>query len=450
MGLSSQITILSAVISFLFFSFQVIASEAMLNALQNSDVNAVLALIQNDAQLLIQYRSPITTLAIQQNHAALRRKMLSYWNTVQNTSEDERELISRAIKTEIAYIRTLEHHNDADIETIRVCLSLILYLDLKQNFYDALIFIAYPLIDVRKDSYKILGQFKDDRMFPIIMKLAASENPLERTYALDAFYYIKDERTVPLLLNALKDKNKSVRYYAIRTLENMERADAIPYFIRLVQEDVDSEVRIKSIQVLAKVGSRAAYGVIAKSASDNDPDVRREAIQALLDYKDTSGAYYISEQLARESENPLKEQQIKALITLKNSGGMVGLNKIITREENRFLRLWAIYAAGYIADARGFDAVYSVLTDENQEIRAEAAAAIGFFRNKKAVPQLIELVHYDADYSVRSAALYSLRRINSEESYPDIFDISEDHPDYKIRLQGKEIMRELLRSRYKK
>lgn len=443
-----------AILLFVFLSAKLYpeTQEKLLKSLEKENYDEVEKILLDKPNLIKEQWEQIEKLVYEKNPPKLRRLYLQFWQKIKVEPKDNEEKLklSQILHEELVYIRKKDYQANEDLAMIRHSLDLIGKFELKENFYDVLVFIVYPLSDIRRDAFRVLAVFKDDRMYPALMKLISSENPLERTYALDALYYIRDERTTPLLLQALKDPNKSVRYYAIRTLENMEKNDAIPYFIRIVQEDLDYEVRIKSIQALAKLNARSAFSVIARAISDENVEVRKEALRAILTFKDPSASYYISEQLAREKDTILAEEQIKALLELKNSGGMNGLNRIISKENDQHLRLWGIFAAGFLADVRGYEAVLSNIVHESAEIRAEAAFALGSIGNKNTVPLLVTLVKYDPDYGVQSAALQSLYKINSEESFPDLFDIGEEHNDLRIRFQSKEILRKLLYKKYRK
>ncbi|MCS6984674.1 MAG: HEAT repeat domain-containing protein [Leptospiraceae bacterium] len=428
-------------------------SEQLTQAFEKEKYNEVLKILKENKSLVNEFWEKIEKVALEKDERGLRQLYLEFYpKNLENNllADNQRQSLSLIISRELRFLRNLNYHRDEDVLAIRRCFELIFYYELRENFYDVLPFIVYPLLEVRRDAYRTLALFKDDRMFPAIMKLLNSENALERTYALDALYYIRDERTMPILIQALKDKNKSVRYYAIRTLESLEKNDAIPYFIRILQEDVDPEVRIKSIHALVHLNARSAFSAIARAVSDENSEVRREATRALVYFAEPSGSYYISEQLARETENELQLEQIEALMRLKNSGGMAGLNRVMMRETNLKVRLWALYVAGYLADMRGYDAVLSNVYHQSPEIRAEAAFALGYFRNKSAVKPLLALVKYDLEYAVQAAALFAILKINHEESFPELFEIMEEHQDVRIRYQAKQVLQKLLQDRFRK
>ena len=287
-----------------------------------------------------------------------------------------------------------------------------------------------------------------DRIFPFIMKLANSKRIIERVYALDAFYYINDWRTVPIMIKALKDPNKSVRYYAIKTLDRLKRLEAIPFFVRIVQSDVNNEVRKKAIGSLRKFRPASGFYPLLKVLSDSDQEIRESALNAVLAYRRKKACYHISTQLARESKDHLKMIQIKALLSMKNAGGANGLVEIIRNEKNIEILRWAIFAAGKLKDRYSFRAILGKLGHELSEIRSEAADALAQYKSNSASSTLLKVLSKkDEKYLVQATALFALKEIRSTAVLPELFELSESHENDYVRAQIKEVISELIRYR---
>ncbi|MDH5719183.1 MAG: HEAT repeat domain-containing protein [Spirochaetia bacterium] len=383
-----------------------------------------------------------------------RNSLLDYFqknNDIKDLLKDEYifgQLI-KVIKTEFLNSKEKDMHNQKTLKSILLCLTIVKENKIKELFYETIIFIVFPLHEIRKAAFETLAVLEDDRMLPVLLKLLNSNNSIEKTYAIDAFYYIKDDRIVPLLIRALKDENKSVRYYAIRTLEKMQRTEAIPHFIRIVQSDVNNEIRIKAIKVLGDYQAKTAFSTILNCISDNDPFVREAAIKAALIYNNDNAGYRISQQLAIEDQNHLKLLEIKALLRLKTSGGSRGLLKIITDEKDIKIKTWAIYTTGLLTDYRLFPVLLDNLEAKEPEIMIETAYALGSYGDKKACDNLILILkNKENNYAIQSAALHALKKINNDRTLPQLFELSEKHHNMILKIQIKETISYILNEKY--
>jgi HEAT repeat protein len=339
---------------------------------------------------------------------------------------------------------------DDDVDRLINILASISQGKLKEMFYPISALVAYPLLEVRKAANETLSVIKDDRLFPIVLKLAESNNPVERTYAVDSLFYLKEERTLPVLLQLLNDKNKSVRYYVIRTLEALNLQDAVPYYIRILRSDVSDEVRILTSNVLGRLKPPAAYNSLLETLSDQNPGVRKSVLASLNEYNNVNSAFFISRQLAQETDLDLKIMEIKSLLSLNNSGSMTGLNKVLKDERDNHVLTWAIYAAGKLADINGYEYLLDKLAHQNEQIREEAAMALGSFKVKKSIAPLIKmLANKTESFYVQSAALYAIEMIDDSSALPELNNLSTIHDDLLVRARIKDVLKEMLDKRFK-
>ncbi|MDH4261715.1 MAG: HEAT repeat domain-containing protein [Spirochaetia bacterium] len=354
------------------------------------------------------------------------------------------------LNEETRRIMSKDQQNDEDTNRLLKILASISQWKLKEMFYPTSTLVAYPLLEVRKAANEAMINIKDDRFFPIVLKLAESSNPVERTYAIDSLFYLKDDRTLPILLQLLADKNKSVRYYVIRTLEVLNSQDAIPYYIRILRSDSSNEARILAANVLGKLKPPAAYNSLLEVLSDSDTAVRKAALLSINEYNSVNSAYFISRQLAQETDNELKILEIKTLLSLNNSGLMTGLNRILKDETDINILIWAIYVSGKLADINGYDLILEKLSHQNEKIREEAVMALAGFKYKKAIPNILLLLSNKTEkFSVQCAALYSIEMIDDASSIPDLYNLSMNHDNLLIRSRIKVVLKEMLDKRYR-
>ncbi|MES0491212.1 MAG: HEAT repeat domain-containing protein [Leptospirales bacterium] len=432
-------------------------AELMLSIKYATDerhMEQLVILLEQKIDLPKEYWKKILVLVHDTGHRGVRTYLISRFlkqYPFDTNDQDNRKKFVNVVNDEFIYLLDRDHHSDEELVSIRSTLAIVEKLELGELFYPTAAFIAYPLIDIRKLSYKALAKFNDDRMFPLLLQLADSKSPVERTYAVDAFYYIKDDRIIPVLLNLINDRNKTVRYYVIRTLENMEAAAAVPYIIRIVRSDVNPEVRVRAIQMLEKVKPRSGFSALNQAVFDDSSQVREAALNALIAYGNRSSAYYISEQLEKEKKDKLKLLQIQALLRLNSSGKMEGLNKIMRKEKNREIVIWAIYVTGRLKDHKGLDAIIKNLTHDDERVRVESAHALAYIKSRHSISHLIKRLSDEKEkYSVQVAALYALVSIDDSSVIPVLFDLSEEHSNAYLRKQIKQMLRKMLAQRFEK
>ncbi|RME89518.1 MAG: HEAT repeat domain-containing protein [Candidatus Hydrogenedentota bacterium] len=443
----------------LFFDDSAFTTEELVKykeAISTKDEANLLELVQEKKKWPVVYEDRLLEFLATEKAKQARKLFLS--EVLQEYEKQDKEALNQfdrlALPTMIipvlkAEFKMLLSESKTDLERIKRTIRLTGYLRKKDLLTFLLPYIAHPLSEIRKEAYKAMATMKDDRIIPWIVTLFESQNPLERTYALDALYYISDDRTLALLLKALKDPNKSVRYYAIKTLEKMKRTEALPYYYAILSSDADAEVKVKAIEAIARLKPRNGMYPILRTLSDKSPYVRRAAILALREYKNSNTAYPVSQHLAQETSTELQLLQIRFLLDLHQSGGMAGLNKMMLSANTEKNRLWAIYATGEIQDARGVNTLLKLLSDKSDKIRAEAAIALGKFRLDRTAPFLFKLLANKSEvYSVRSAALEALVKVNSDKVIGSLFLLSEKENNRFLRFQIKQALRQMLLKRY--
>ena len=182
------------------------------------------------------------------------------------------------------------------------------------------------------------------------------------------------------LVANLKSPNASTRRDAAAELGRSRRREAVTPLAALVR-DPDQKVRLEVVRALRELRDMTAVPAVITSLSDGDTQIREEAIGALVE-----------------------------MYTDRDRGNPVG----------RFLELFSDeYDRSSIAPYTGVDAAVvralsSALRDEDQEIRQEAALALGILNGTEAVPILVSTLK-DPVAGVRGAAATALGKIGTAE-----------------------------------
>ncbi|MEJ5361957.1 MAG: HEAT repeat domain-containing protein [Spirochaetota bacterium] len=295
-------------------------------------------------------------------------------------------------------------------------------------------FLSSPFFAVRESVILALKKNGDDRMYPFIIRLARSDEVIHRIYALEALYHLYDNRFYEIIVRLLQDTNKSVRYFALDCVVHNEISASLPYVRSIATGDENEEVRVKAINVLSALQDRAAYYIFVRALSDYSDLVRDAAVDALSTFLSKESTIYLSRQLLAEREVYIKRKIIKALIKAKNAGDIRGLQHIVQNEENRSLRIYAVYALGVIRDERTVSLIIDSLDDEDFRMRAEAAAALSQFKGYKVVIPLLEHYPKEKELYVKTAIIFSLKRICDSSSLQKLFVIYTQEQDLVLKM----------------
>ncbi len=189
------------------------------------------------------------------------------------------------------------------------------------------------------------------------------------------------------------DVDAAVRQLAVQALGNPLGEDVEPRLIEVLEHDPVEDVRVAAATSLGPWAEFAEMG-------DSGPDLRDAIANAL---------FGIAE---RESESwHLRRRAAESLAIF---GPDVRINRLIQQmydEDELGLRASAIYSAGRANQRQWLPVVLEELTNEDAEIRFEAARAAGAFGDVEALPPLSEMAKDDEDTDVRHAAIMAVGEI---------------------------------------
>ncbi len=298
-------------------------------------------------------------------------------------------------------------------------------------------YLESPFYAVREAVIMALKKNGDDRMYPHIIKLAKSDDAINRIYALEALYHLYDNRFYEIVVQLLKDQNKSVRYFALECVKHNEIIATLPYIRAMAINDDNDEVKVEAILVLASLHDKGAYYIFVRSLGGYSDGVREAAVDALIQFPSRDSALYLSRQLVTEDETYIKRKIVKALITFRTSGDIRGLQKILENDDNPSLRIYAAYAFGIIKDERAITLLIKAMSDDDYRVRAEAGNALGNFKGKIVVIALLEKYEKESSTYVKTAILYSLKKICDKGSLQRLFSLycNENDVIHKMILQ---------------
>ncbi len=354
--------------------------------------------------------------------------------------EDIRERILTALKLytpeQIApiWIELLKNTSNAALE-----ISMIDYLG-KSRLFTLVIAekLLAPMSEVREKASLSLKNSGDDRIMPVILNLGRSKNPIDRIYLLEALNHLYDIRFQKLVISLLNDENKSVRIYAIKCAMDNEIKESVQTIRRLVTTDDNVEVRKRGIQALVHFRDTGSGTVIASLLKEGNRELSLTAIKALRDLRYSSAATPLSEMLLKDPDEELKIAVMDALAGFGKAGNIEGLKKIITKDSDPVMRTRGVYTLGEVSEERStMDILTQSLSDSDYRVRGEGCNALGKLKKNRPSQILLNQIRTDSSRYVRSAALYSIQRIKDQKDLVPLFDI--------YSVESDRVFRDLLR-----
>ena len=206
----------------------------------------------------------------------------------------------------------------------------------------------------------------------------------------------------PDLSRDSKEKNTIASFY--KTPETFSSKTQLEQAI-LDLKHPDSKLRKLAIQYLEKGASSVAIPFLQESLSDRNPDVRAQAILALIKLKDP--------ELNRLMKKYLKDSSPKVKIA--------ALRGIFQSQEGVDLNI-----------------LLQLLSDESPWVRRKMATLLGWAQAEGVLPVLAELSK-DPDAKVRKAALFSLITLYPEESEDRLMKTMAD-PEANLRKWAKKVL----------
>jgi HEAT repeat protein len=214
-----------------------------------------------------------------------------------------------------------------------------------------------------------------------------------------------DEMARPLLA----DDDPQVRIRAIRLLWESEDTKLIPIFLKMLNEDVDPEVRAAAANAL---GLFVYQGELEKIPTNVHHKIEDDLLKAATSAKET---------LVRR----------RALESLGYSGRqeVIPLIEAAYHEKDPDWVVSALFAMGRSSDERWKKQVLSKLHEPDEDVRSEAVHAAGELELPSARSILFDLLEDEEDLEMRREIIWALSKIGGEgvrDRLDELLDAEED------------------------
>jgi HEAT repeat protein len=228
-----------------------------------------------------------------------------------------------------------------------------------------------------------------------------------RRWLVNVLGYSKDLRAFDPLLERLNDQDADVRKAVIEALVQLGDKQAVaPLLAKL--DDQDANVRRAVIEALAQLGDKQAVVPLLAKLDDGDANVRRAVIEALAQLGDKQAVVPLLAKLDDGDAN-VRRAVIGAL---GNLGDKQAVAPLLAKLEDQAanVRMAVIGALGQLGDKQAVAPLLAKLEDQDANFRMAVIGALGQLGDKQAVaPLLAKLEDQDANVAATAAvALHTL------------------------------------------
>ena len=297
-------------------------------------------------------------------------------------------------------------------------------------------------IDVRKESIRVLGSIGSKRAISPLSEILKDNDPKIRNLAKNAMNKIfKKIESNDILYDILKGKNINARKEAIKLLGMLKDVNAIDTLIKtfdstvasirrasyrailqILQNKIDEKIinsltekswriRMYSTKILGEIGDLNTIETVFKLIEDENGNVRKAAIDALINFK-SDKVIEMAKSSLKNSNWKIRRTGVKLLIRV---GSKDSINSLISclDDDDVYIKSWAAMALGKIKDVDSIEPFIQLLKETDDKIRLSAVKALGEIGNKDAIKPLIEILG-DDNWDVKKEVENSLNRINPD------------------------------------
>jgi HEAT repeat protein len=242
--------------------------------------------------------------------------------------------------------------------------------------------------NILKWTILALGRHQVPAAVKPLFEILNGANEILKLAVLNALRYMKDISTIHLLRAQLsKEKSPAIKTAIINSLFIAEDKESLPILVDYL-DDPDNEVR--------KATTNSIVTIARKSTADE------------LHASDLIGRL-----------------KVKAISTKQKE----------TREE-------IINIFGQLKNSDALSTLMDFLTDENAEIRSEAAMALGNIGDKQATGFLIERLQKEEDEWTKMQLIGALQKTNDPAAIPEIIEMLRDDRE-RVRLSAARALRNI-------
>ncbi len=272
---------------------------------------------------------------------------------------------------------------------------------------------------VQQAAVQALGGLGNPAAIDPLAEMLEADDAGVRGAAVKALAGFNTGRAYAAISGALDDEDASVRGAALKALTGPQAAEFVTEIAPLLQDEDDTN-RLFAVLALEGLGPEAveALPALISALEDSDRTVRQWAASAIgsIGHPSDEALAALTRTLTTDEERVVRANCARALGSLRDPRAIEALIQALDDDAD-LVRRSAASAIGYIGyplDEAIAALVKTLTTDEERDVRASCADALGNLGDPRALEALIQAL--DDDENVRLAAVDALRKLGSDAS----------------------------------
>ncbi|MEP3481846.1 MAG: HEAT repeat domain-containing protein [Fuerstiella sp.] len=246
---------------------------------------------------------------------------------------------------------------------------------------------------------KTLVHHKDDRLAVVALGLI-SKLPLETP--------------IKLYAKLVDHKSESIRATAIEAMGQLGEKQAVR-FLNTAMKDESTKVRATAASSLAELHSPKSTVLLLHGLHDPEVRVRRSCAKTLTQIEDERIEHGAALALKKETDSTTIEYLLQALGKNGSTEALVTLKKYLESGEEELCRR-AFTTLKRLREKKAAKLVLPFLSDDDSDLRRQAAEVLGLCGDPKVLPQLCDTLKTDKVPAVCAAAARALGELHDERA----------------------------------
>ncbi len=282
--------------------------------------------------------------------------------------------------------------------------------------------LADPTTNVRDAAIDALGHIGDPAAGPALLKEydKAHDDPSLRVLLASAVGFCHYRPAIPSLIEALSSSDSLLRRQATWGLRHLQAQEAKEPLRKALTHETDPLTRHTMQETLQEFEYPSTYEekinqLIAQIRNVQTPDEREAAVTALGDMDSRVLAPLLT--LLHDEQGTVRSSAMRAIVGLSEH-----------RDADWFVRLHREHVQ---------EALIQALADQESDVRAAVAQALGQWGDKRAVEPLLAVIR-DTDVDVRRAAVAALSYPKDERALEPLLTVFLTDDDMQVRSHAAE------------
>lgn len=247
--------------------------------------------------------------------------------------------------------------------------------------------------DLKLNVITILGETGGNVAAKLLINALKSKEWRIRIRAVRCLAKMKSHKSVdPLINEVLCDKDPQVKKSALDALLEIGDKKAAPHVLALLKDD-DLLIRQKAVDCINQLGNSEIIPQVLELMRDNDVNIRRCAVEIITKMKDPKTGEALVKAM-KDADWWVRDLATDALAEIKGENTVKILIAMLNDSDEN-IRRCAVEFFNKVSDASAVEPLIGLLKDEDWWVREKAVSALGRLKDPRAIKPLAELTGDD-------------------------------------------------------